>query len=420
MNRHRRSHRVSMGGWNRLLVVALGILLVSWSGPAASAFWSSVSSNGAAAKSDALAQGSKPSTSVTGTNVSVTWAASTTAAGRSVTGYSIARYGAASGGNRVPATGACAGTVTSLACVEANVPAGTWYYTVTPMLALWQGQESARSAGTTPVTDTTPPAAPTVTAPALVNSLNVGNVPVGGTAEANSTVTLTVSGAGASSFSQTIIANSAGGWTAAPVDVSRFTDGTITFSAKATDAAGNTGGAGTATSKKKSTPPTVANVELANVAGGVAGKIEKGDTVTITFSDVINGKTVCNTWPVTGSFTVNGNNQVTVNVSPNNVLSVSLTGCALNLGSVNLGAGYTSTALSFSGSGNGNGTTPNFSSMTWSGNRVVITLGSGVSGGNTVQSDPAVFASFTPAGNITDTDGNPLSTAAVTGTASRF
>ncbi|WP_021472929.1 hypothetical protein [Paenarthrobacter ureafaciens] len=58
--------------------------------------------------------------------------------------------------------------------------------------------------------------------------------------------------------------------------------------------------------------------------------------------------------------------------------------------------------------------------MTWSGNRVVITLGSGVSGGDTVQSDPAVFASFTPAGNITDTDGNPLSTAAVTGTASRF
>ncbi|WP_224093020.1 hypothetical protein [Arthrobacter sp. StoSoilB13] len=44
------STRVTMGAWNRAVVIVLGILLVSWGGPAASAFWSSVSSNFGAAQ----------------------------------------------------------------------------------------------------------------------------------------------------------------------------------------------------------------------------------------------------------------------------------------------------------------------------------------------------------------------------------
>lgn len=348
MNRHRRSDRVSMGGWNRLFVVALGILLVSWSGPAASAFWSSVSSNGAAAKSDALAQGSKPSTSVTGTNVSVTWAASTTAAGRSVTGYSIARYGAASGGTRVPATGACAGPVTSLACVEANVPAGTWYYTVTPMLALWQGQESARSAGN--LVDTTAPDAPLLTVPAYVNKETANKVPVDVSAEPGSSVTLTVTGTGASPMTRTIT-----GATGTPatvvLDLSAFADGTLSFSAQATDAAGNTGPAAAATSFKDVVAPTVKDVQLVNGGGpSGTGKIESNDSVVITFSEPLSGASICGSWTESeNSKTLSG---LTVNVSPDNELTVSGAACpTLRFGKVALGGTYyQSGTLSYSGS----------------------------------------------------------------------
>ncbi|WP_347108901.1 Ig-like domain-containing protein [Paenarthrobacter sp. S56] len=403
-----------MGRWNRLVVLVLGVLLVSWGGPAASAFWSSVSSNGAAAKADALAQGSKPGTTVSGANVTVTWAASATTGGKSVSGYSIARYDSATGGTRVAATGSCAGTLNALNCVESNVPAGTWFYTVTPKLALWQGPESARSAGTTPITDTTPPDAPTVTVTGIVNSGNVGNVPVGGTAEANSTVTLTVSGTGAASFSQTITTSSSGSWTAVPVDVSRFADGTITFSAKATDAAGNTGLAGTATSSKDVAAPTVSSVVLGN--GGTANKIDKGDTVTITFSEALKASTLCSAWTNNATtYTVNGGNQVTVNVTAGDVLTVTSSGCSL--GSIALGADYTSSALSFSGPGSGNA-----SSLVWNptAKTLTITLGAGTAGDKTIPANPAVFPSYTPAGGITDPAGNALATTAVTGTSARF
>lgn len=420
MNRHRRSDRVSMGGWNRLLVVALGILLVSWSGPAASAFWSSVSSNGAAAKSDSLAQGSKPSTSVTGTNVSVTWAASTTAAGRAVTGYSIARYGSATGGTRVPATGACAGTVTSLACVEANVPAGTWYYTVTPMLALWQGQESARSTGTTPVTDTTPPAAPKIMAPSAINSLNDNGVQISGTAEANSSITLTVSGSGSEPITRTFTTNSAGSWTAPALDLRQFADGIITHSARATDATGNISAPGIASTTKESTPPRVVNLQLFNGSSGVAGLIEKGDYVEITFSKQLKASTLCSTWTSdTAKQTLNGNGQVTARVRLDDVLTVSTTACTLQLGAIALGKDYATTAaLVFSGNGSGSG---NVTVLSWDPAELKLTLTLGARSGipNSVELDPAV-ATFVPASGLTDGAGNPVESGSATWATSRF
>ncbi|HKU35337.1 MAG TPA: Ig-like domain-containing protein [Paenarthrobacter sp.] len=416
MSKHLQAPRVSMGRWNRLIVVVLGILLVSWGGPAASAFWSSVSSNGAAAKADAVAQGAKPTTSVSGANVTVTWAASTTAAGRSVTGYSIARYASATGGTRIAATGACSGSLTALSCVESNAPAGTWYYTVTPLLSLWQGTESLRSVGTTPITDTTPPDAPKVTAPAVVNSANVASVPVSGTAEAGSSLALTVSGTGAQPIIQTVTVNGSGNWTAAALDLRAFTDGTINYSAKATDAAGNTSVAGTASSSKDSTAPTVSNVQLANGSGGVVGKIEKGDSLTITFSEALNASTLCSSWTSnTTNQTISGNGQVTVSVSAGDVLTVTSSVCTFNMGSVALGADYASTAMTFSGNGS------NASSLVWNptAKTLTVTLG-GSSGSANTGPFAAAAATLTPVSVLTDIAGNPLATTPVAGTASRF
>ncbi|MFF2844670.1 hypothetical protein [Paenarthrobacter sp. NPDC057981] len=403
MSQDRQPSRITMGRWNRLMVIVLGMLLISFASPAASAFWGSVSSGFGAAKADSVAQGAKPTTIVTGTTVTVNWAASTTAAGKSVTGYSIGRYSSLSGGTRVAATGTCQGTISALSCTESNVPAGTWYYAVTPMLALWQGAESARSAGTTPITDTTPPNAPVINAVAVINAALADKVPVSGTAEANSSVTLTVSGTGGQPISQTITVNGSGNWTAASVDVRGFADGTINYSAKATDAAGNVSVAGTATSSKDATAPTITNVQLGN--GGTAGKIDKNDTVTITFSESLKASTICNAWTSnTGTQTLGGNGQVTVNVSAENVLTVTTNACTLNLGSLAMTSGYAGSAMTFGGNGS------NASSVIWNPaagvKTLTITLGGASGTANT--SVAAAAATLTAASVLTDIAGNPL------------
>lgn len=410
------STRVTMGVWNRVLVIVLGILLVSWGGPAASAFWSSVNSGFGAAKADAVAQGAKPTTSVSGASVTVTWAASTTAAGRSVTGYSIVRYPSATGGTAVVAAGTCAGTVAALSCVDTGVTTGNWYYTVTPKLSQWQGAESTRSA--VAAVDATPPLAPSVTAPTYVHSGNVNAVPVTGTAEALSSVALTVTGTGALPLTQTVSANSSGNWTATPMNMSAFSPGTINYSARATDAAGNTGPAGTASSIKDVSSPTVMGVRLNN-GGTTLGKVEQGDSVTLTFSEPLDANTICSAWTsntTTQTQNGNGSSQVVVNVSAGDVLTVTGAGCpSLRIGSVSLGGDYTSTALSFAGN-NANG-----SSLTWNptAKTLTITLGAGTSGGSTLTST-TIFPTYTPVTGLTDIAGNPLATTAVAGTASRF
>ncbi|MEA2500732.1 MAG: hypothetical protein QOD01_843 [Actinomycetota bacterium] len=127
------------------VVVAVVAILAMFAG-AALAFWGSTdSSNPARAAADVLQAGSAPTGSSTNQNVTVTWTARSTVGGRAATGYSVNRYASAAGGTAVPAGGGCGGTITVLTCTEAGVPAGVWYYTVTPKLSLWVGNESART-----------------------------------------------------------------------------------------------------------------------------------------------------------------------------------------------------------------------------------------------------------------------------------
>src|SRR4029453_10758344 len=226
------------------------------------------------------------------------------------------------------------------------------YYTVTPSLSQWQGAESTRSGPT--AVDTTPPAAPTVATPTYVNLGNGTTVPVSGTAEAGSSVALTVTDTGAAhSQTQTVTANAAGNWTAVPLNLAAFDAGTINYSARATDAAGNTGLPGTATSTKDVIRPAVTAVQLNNGPGGnKAGKVEALDTVTVTFSEALRANSICSAWTDnTTTQTQGADNQVTVTVSSSNVLTVSSTGCpVIRVGSIALGASYYSSGtLTFKG-----------------------------------------------------------------------
>lgn len=396
-------------------MIVVGILLVSWGGPAASAFWGSVGSGFGAAKADAVAQGARPATAVSGTSVSVIWAASTTTAGRPVTGYSIARYATAAAGTRIAAGGTCTGTIAALSCVDSNVPTGTWYYAVTPLLSAWQGAESIRSAAT--ALDATPPGAPVITVPAYVYSSNVNNVPVSGTAEANSTVVLTITGGGAQPVTQTVTTNSSGNWTAVSVNLGAFSPGTITFSAKATDAAGNTGPAGAATSTKDVSSPTITGVQLINGGGtnGI-GIMGSGDKVTLTFSEQLSARSICTGWTANTAQTLNGNGVVTVSVNADNDLTVTSNGCSI--GTVTLGAIYTSGARTFAGNGN------NASSLTWTptatSGTLTITLGGVNVAGDKMISSTSMAPSYSPATGLKDLAGNAVSPGSVTGAPSRF
>lgn len=403
----------------RIAAVVAAALVISWGGPAANAFWQTVGSNAGSAKADSIPAVDAPSASASAGAASVSWARGTTAAGRPVTGYTVARYPSATGGTKVAAGGACAGIVTTLACSEAALPAGTWYYTVTPVLGAWAGVESRRSEGVS-AADVTPPATPTITAPAVINSAGAASVPVSGTAEAGSSVTITVKDAGAAhSTSHTVTSDGSGQW-AASFNLAAFTDGTVTYTTVATDAAGNASAPGTATSVKDATAPAVTALTLVN--GGTNNAIDTGDRVVLTFSEALDLSTICSNWsPAGGNQVVNGSEQVTVNVNMDDILTVSVTsaGCGTaRIGSVALAANYAATGpLSFHGTGANDS---RVSSLAWNATTFELTITLGARTGTPSGHNQPENHKYTPAGGLTDSVGNPLPVGQFTGAKTKF
>ena len=491
----------------RVVWTVSAILFISWGAPAANAFWQTVnSSNFAAAKADSLPQGSTPAASPASANVSVSWAAVTTPGAHAVAGYTIARYASASGGSKIAAGGGCAGTVSGLACTEQNVPDGTWYYTATPVIALWTGAESTRSTGvtvdvtaptvsvtsvspapngagfnnSTPVTvnlgavdnpggtgvaaikytvdggstvvvnattaavnvsgngthtvsffatdvagnsgapqtqtiriDTVAPGIPTISAPAYVNIANVANVPVTGTAEAGASVVLTVTDPGAHTVTQTVSANGSGNWSTTGLNLTSLTtDGLLSYSAVARDAAGNTGQPGTATSTKDVAAPTVSSITLANSGGtGQQGRASTGDTLTMVYSTDTAASTLCNSW---SNSAATQSATGTASISADDTLTFTSASCTTPaIGSVKLIANYNShasQARSYAAT----------VSWTKSTGTLVLTLNDGGTGGTRGDDSTLVAPVYTPAPGVADTAGNPMTGTFTAGTLSGF
>ncbi|WP_284989810.1 hypothetical protein [Arthrobacter sp. efr-133-TYG-120] len=256
----------------------LAVLFISWGGPAANAFWQSLSSsNFGAAQADSMPQGGTPSASLNGTSVTVSWAAVSTPAGHAVTGYTVARYTSASGGTAVAAGGGCAGTVTTLSCIEQGVPGGSWYYTVTPVISLWAGAESARSSAVN--TDSTPP------------SISVTSVsPTPNTAGFNRTGTVTVNlaavdntgGSGVANIKYAVDGGSTVTVNAATAAVSVSGDGNHTVSYFATDLAGNASTLQTQTVKIDTTAPVVGVASISPTPNSLG--YNRTSTVTVNLS----------------------------------------------------------------------------------------------------------------------------------------
>jgi hypothetical protein len=143
------------------------------------------------------------------------------------------------------------------------------------------GNTSSTSNPRTVRVDTQAPPAPAITGPADNSYDNDGNFTLSGTAEANSTVTI-FEGTTSKGTTQT---DAQGNWSKA---LSGVADGSHTYTAKATDAAGNVSAASNArTLTVDTTAPSVNNVFPGDTATGVA----PNTNVTATFSEAMNAGT---------------------------------------------------------------------------------------------------------------------------------
>jgi hypothetical protein len=151
------------------------------------------------------------------------------------------------------------------------------------------------------------------------------------------------------------------------------------------------------------TPPTITSVTLGN-GGSTAGRIEKGDTITIRFSTSMDESSLCPSWSGSGNQSLQGNSDVTVAVSngsgaTHDTVTVGSASCrGFDLGTIDLGSsGYVSSSATFTG----RGSSKSKIGYTASTNTLVVTLGAMATGSvATVSSSTPVYAA---ASTITDT-----------------
>lgn len=141
-------------------LAALCVLAMAALAAPAGAYWSTDGKGSGAGSVVTMPAGQQPSTSADGQNVSVTWTQSTLlgpAIGSYIGGgYTVARYAAGGSTPTTPnasCTSMITGAGTTLTCVEAGTPYGSWRYAITPVLGSFSGEEGPKSAPVDVVTD---------------------------------------------------------------------------------------------------------------------------------------------------------------------------------------------------------------------------------------------------------------------------
>ena len=174
-------------------------------------------------------------------------------------------------------------------------------------------------------------------------------------------------------------------------------NGTYTFSVTGTDNASNATTTNGAVAVD-SVAPSPTNIAA---SGGTAGRLEVGDTLTLTTNDTLDSFTVLAGWD--GSATA-----VSVRLDNNNggdVLEIRSGATVLPFGTINLGR-----TDFISASGGGLATFP-ASTMTQSGNAITVVLGGTVTGTPTTAAGTGTMV-WTPSATVRDRAGNAMTTAA--------
>ena len=162
------------------------------------------------------------------------------------------------------------------------------------------------------------------------------------------------------------------------------------------------------------TAPTPTSVSTTNA--GIAGRPEAGDTISFTWNEPVNPFSVQANWNGSATNcvvridnnTATGSNDQLVVYDATNTTVLPLTTSGAGSSGVNLRAGnYVNQLRTYGASG-----TP--STMTRSGNSVVVTLGTQNAGGTNVTQTAAAQMIWYPTATVTDRAGNPATTAQIT------
>jgi hypothetical protein len=198
----------------------------------------------------------------------------------------------------------------------------------------------------------------TISAPMYVNSSTARGVTVSGTTEAGTVVNVTVRDSVLNCVPKQ--ATVSGTSWSTTLDLSSLKDGTLTYTAATTDAAGNSTTATAAGATGKDTlAPTVTGITLAN-GGPKPGTADKGDTVTIQFSEALAPGTFCSS---SSSATVFNGTATLSNAGTNDTLSFSTSDCTgLSIGTISMGGDYVTATATFGPNANGSGGSSTF---TW-------------------------------------------------------
>jgi hypothetical protein len=255
---------------------------------------------------------------------------------------------------------------------------------------------SKTNAGSSFVTASKFPPTVTLTTPADGSATNDTTPAFAGTADTatgdSSTVTIKVYSG--TSTAGTLVQTKSGTRSGSSFNFSLTTalaQGTYTAVATQTDTSSNTGTSNAVTFKVDTTAPTATSVSGDNRAGGAAGKIEAGDTITFTYSEAITATSVWSGWNgastnVRVRFTNAGNDSFTILDNSSNA--------TVNLGTVQTNGDYVSATTTFT------------STMVRSadGTQMIVTLGT--PGSVQSSASPGRNMSWTPSANIRDLAGN--------------
>jgi hypothetical protein len=390
-----------------LVIIATAVSTVAFAG-AGWAYWATTGAGAASATVGTLvAPVITTPVAATGSTVSLTWSA-VAAPGAGSVRYFVLRDNAAAS----TACGTSASPIAGTSCSDTSVPNGLHSYTVTAKFQSWTATSASASVSVNG--DTVPPTVTINQAAGQADPTNNGTVNF--TVVFSESVTgftgadVAVSGtAQIGSITKTVT----GGPTSYTVAVSGVTgNGTVTATVPAgvaQDPAGNANLVSTSTDNTvtlDTTAPVGSAISTTNkTPGGVSGKAESGDRVTLAYSEGMNPTSVLSGW--NGSST-----NVTVRITDGNntnglndrltVWDTSNTN-PVALGTIDLGAKvYVTGDVSFS-----------TSSIALSGSIVTITLGSVSDSTKVATITNNNRAVWTPSATSTDLAGNAAATSVV-------
>jgi hypothetical protein len=183
--------------------------------------------------------------------------------------------------------------------------------------------------------------------------------------------------------------------------------GSKTYSVTATDGNSNSTNA-SASVTVDNTAPTGSDEQTTSVGGGTQGKVEQGDTITLTYSSTIESCSILSGWDGTStSVTVRITDQ---GAGANDTVTIFNSGntSQLPLGTVTLGA------TNYVKGGVGVATVFTPSTMVQSGSAITITLGPLTTASGNVTTGSAGTMVWAPSASATDLAGNACSTANTT------